>query len=80
MSEGEGLEFLDFIKQLAFVMNIEATISGQEVFRNLTIENYMTFLLSYDEKMFTQNSTKIIGVWSGSTSGMSEQKNEVNPQ
>lgn len=80
MEDGEGLEFLDFIKELAFIMNIEATVPSTEVFQKLNMENYLAFLLSFDEQMFTSNSAQIIKVWTGSSAGMSEQKNVVNPQ
>lgn len=72
---GDGFEFLDFIKELAFIMNIEATTQGTEIFKVLTFENYVNFLTSYDEQIFTANAGDILGVWSGSQTGTSNSKN-----
>lgn len=80
ITDGEGFEFLDFIKELAFVMNLEATVPVNEIFKRLTFSDYVSFLSSCDERIFTTNANEIITVWSNSQTTTSQAKNAVSPQ
>lgn len=80
LENGDQFELLDFLKQLAFIMNLEATVPSTELFKKLTFDNYLAFLCSYDDKIFTSNTGSIMATWSGSNVGMSESKNTVSPQ
>lgn len=77
--EGEGFSFLEFVKELAFIMNLEATKDTNR-FSYLNEESYVDFLCSYDDEFFTLKSADIISAWGRNTKTMSQLKNFHGPQ
>lgn len=73
--ETNGLEFLDFLKELAFIMNLEATVPATDIFSKLNFTQYVVFLSSYDEQIFYKNSSEIMSVYNASTKTASKSKN-----
>lgn len=67
---------IDAIQELAYVMNKQAT--GD--IKNMSFDNYMTWLEDFGALDFAQASAQIVSVYSSQQKGTSKAKKKVNPQ
>ncbi|MCM1273193.1 MAG: hypothetical protein NC225_12325 [Clostridium sp.] len=74
----EQLDAINYISQLAYVMNMQ----GKGTIKEASEENYIEWLENFEEEDFQNENTimEILGVWNKNLKTTSEPKNGQSPQ
>lgn len=74
----DQMDAINYIAQLAYVMNMQA----QKLIKEASEDNYVGWLENFEEPDFQNEDTimEIIGVWNRNIRTTSEQKNVQSPQ
>lgn len=78
----EGIDTLEIVKQLAFVLNMQATRPFRDIYGKATNVDYVEWLTGFEEEDFYNADTliEIIGVWQKSARTSVQAKNLISPQ
>lgn len=74
----DQMDAINYISQLAYVMNMQA----QKLIKEASEDNYVGWLENFEEADFQNEDTimEILGVWNRNLITTSEQKNAQSPQ
>lgn len=81
-AEGDALGALDKVKQLAFVLNVQATRPFSDYYCKVSELDYVEWLTKFEEDDFYDADmlTEVVGVWQKSARTSVAPKNRVSPQ
>lgn len=78
----EGIETLELVKQLAYVLNMQATRPFRDIYGKATEADYVEWLTGFEEEDFYNPDTliDIISVWQKSARSSVQPKNATSPR
>lgn len=81
IKDGNDFKALEIIKQLTYVLNIQATKPFREYYGKVTEDDYIEWLTGFEEEAFYDPDVliQIIGVWQKSVTSSVAEKNAASP-
>lgn len=66
----------DIFQQLTYIMYLEANFPVEEVYRKLSFQDYVGFLMTIEPNSIIRNAMNILAIYNGNSKSLSEAKNE----